>query len=301
MQDKFSGCLVGFNLGDAFGQPLENLEETEIRNKYGFLEEITEVDGSGITKILINMTNAVLADPLNPFPLLFNALEEEVLKKPQFYSHALFSVLKAYKLFGFLPGKIKNYLIKGLKESPDSCEILPVVIPAALIYMDDEIFRGVTENFAQIINPHTAVAYLGLFYGFFLKELLISKNRIKAYEEALKKADFYTIKEILAVARAFRERLYHLPYKNACDLQTKNFVADIVESAVYIFLAEDKPFDIIVKSANLGGGAASRTAAAGALAGAYWGQKSLPEQLLLKLNQLSLLIDLGSKLWVKKW
>jgi ADP-ribosylglycohydrolase len=34
-QDNFRGCLVGGAIGDAFGSPVEFLQYSDIRNKYG--------------------------------------------------------------------------------------------------------------------------------------------------------------------------------------------------------------------------------------------------------------------------
>jgi len=309
MKEKYTGCLLGFYLGDALGVTLENMNEKEIRNKYGVFQEIAgggpfnlpPGEGSDDTKILIITATSILRAPENPYPLLLEALQEEVLKRPELYGTATRTALEAYELFGFIPEKIESYLISRLGERLCGNGSLPRIIPTALYYSDDDVFRNYALNLSRLTHPHSVVDYTGLFLGFFVKELLTEVNRLKAYEEALKKADFYLKRATLTKARASRERLYRLSYLNACDLKTGGFVTDTVEAAVYIFLAEDNPLDIIIKSANLGGDADSRAALAGALAGIYYGREKLPEELLKKLTEPSQLEQLGELLWVKKW
>ena len=42
IRDKYIGCLVGGAIGDALGYPIEFLKESEIKNKYGFVEYYRE-------------------------------------------------------------------------------------------------------------------------------------------------------------------------------------------------------------------------------------------------------------------
>ncbi|NYE58733.1 ADP-ribosylglycohydrolase family protein [Carboxydothermus ferrireducens] len=309
MKEKYTGCLLGFYLGDALGVTLENMEEKEIRNKYGVFQDIAgggpfnlpPGEGSDETIILTKTAEAILQDPENPFPYLLEELQKEISKRPELYGIATRTSLEAYGIFGADLEKIENYLISKLGERLCGNGSLPRIIPTALFYGDDEVYRQYALILSRLTHPHPVTDYLVVFCGFFLKELLQTKNRLKAYEEALKKSDFYLKRETLAQARASRERLYRLSYLNACDLKTGGFVTDTVEAAVYIFLAEDNPLDIIVKSANLGGDADSRAALAGALAGIYYGRAKLPEELLKKLTQPSHLEQLGELLWVKKW
>ncbi|GAV21822.1 ADP-ribosylglycohydrolase family protein [Carboxydothermus pertinax] len=309
MKEKYTGCLLGFYLGDALGVTLENMEEKEIKNKYGIFQDITgggpfnlpPGEGSDDTNILIITATSILRDPENPYPILFEALQKEVLKRPELYGTATRTALEAYELFGFIPDKIESYLISKLGERLCGNGSLPRIIPAALFYSNDEIFREYSLKLSRLTHPHPVTDYVALFTGFFVKELLSNTNRLKAYEEALKKTDFYLKRETLAKARVSRERFYRLSYLNACDLKTSGFVTDTVEASVYIFLAEDNPFDIIIKSANLGGDADSRAAITGALAGAYYNREKLPGELLTKLTRFTLLEHLGHQLWAKRW
>ncbi|GAV25703.1 hypothetical protein ciss_16360 [Carboxydothermus islandicus] len=309
MKEKYTGCLLGFYLGDALGVTLENMEEKEIRNKYGVFQDIAgggpfnlpPGEGSDETVLLTLSAEAILENPENPFHSFLEALKQAVSEKPEMYGTATKTAVEAYAQLGSDIEGIKSYLRTKLGERLCGNGSLPRVVPAALFYTEDETYRDYALRFSRVTHPHPITDYLIVFTGFFLKELLNSPNRLKAYEEALKKADFYLKRETLAEARASRERLYRLSYLNACDLKTGGFVTDTVEAAVYIFLAEDNPLDIIVKSANLGGDADSRAALAGALAGVYHGREKLPEDLIKKLTLLSHVESLGELLWVKKW
>jgi ADP-ribosyl-[dinitrogen reductase] hydrolase len=86
------------------------------------------------------------------------------------------------------------------------------------------------------------------------------------------------------------------PTTRADALPTTGYVLDTLRIAVWALLSNQSFEDAVVAAVNLGGDADTQGAVAGAVAGAHWGYKAIPDHWLQPLQGRDELLKLADRL-----
>lgn len=86
---------------------------------------------------------------------------------------------------------------------------------------------------------------------------------------------------------------------DAQDILRSGYVVDSLEAALWCFYMSDSFHDAILRAVNLGDDADTTAAITGQIAGAYYGERSIPEAWRKKLVMGDQIAEIAGQLWIK--
>ncbi len=291
-KDKLRGIIFGVALGDAMGGPLEFLDRSEIKIKYGKVEnmlgggwlDLEPGETTDDTDMTVAITMGVLSNWEAPINKIGEYFTQWFDTNPKDIGNTTRYAIESYKAIEDWEKACEeaHKLSKGKSAGNGS---LMRCAPLAFLYKNDykkmiEITRLQSKmthyddlcSEACCINNHT------------IWEILQGKEIRESIEIALEKYDSEN-----RYKACLTDDIDHK------DLQPTGFVVDTLRCSLYCLLNTDDFFDAIVMAVNLGGDADTIGAITGGIAGAYYGYESLPAIWVYQLKNFNELDDLSKE------
>ena len=263
------GAFIGLAIGDALGAPAEFLTRGEIRDKYGVLKEMV---GGGWLR-------------LKPGQVTDDTQMSLCIARAIATSRGWSQTAIAENLAAWLKSKpidvgdtcrrgIRNYMLKGTLETPDNewdggngaaMRMLPV---ALFTLGDTALLESCARQQAHLTHNH-ALSDAACIYLCRLLHLALtgrSMNRMRREAEQL-------ISEF--------PNFCFDPYKGLAT----GYVVDTMQTVFHCFF-KSRSFEMcLIETVNQGGDADTTGAIVGALAGAYYGEESIPARWFKRLDK----------------
>jgi len=276
------GAFIGLAIGDALGAPVEFMTRGEIRDKYGVLKEMV---GGG----WLRLKPGQVTDDTEMSLCLARAIAGTA-------TWSLTGV--ADNLAGWLRSKpidvgdtcrrgIRNYMLHGTMETPPNpwdggngaaMRNLPVGL---FTLGDPSLLENYTLQQAHLTHNHPFSDAASIYLGRLLHLALTGRSMQRMRRE---------VAQLLAQYPTFGFD----PYKGLAT----GYVVDTMQTVFHCFFRSLSFEGCVVETVNQGGDADTTGAIAGALAGAYYGEESIPARWRKKLNKalLAEIVELSEEL-----
>lgn len=263
------GAFLGLAVGDALGAPVEFMTSHEIRAKYGVLNDL--VGGGWLrlkpgqvtddTEMSLCIARAIAATGGWSITAIADNFAAWMKSKP-------------IDMGDTCRRGIRNYLLKGVLETPynqwDAGNgAVMRALPVYLYTLGDEalLARHAVEQ-ARITHNHPLSDAACIHFGRLVQLAILgySKNRLRRELEGL-----------LAEHPAFRFD----PYRGLAT----GFVVDTMQTVFHHFFRGRDFEECVVGTVNQGGDADTTGAICGMLAGAFYGEESIPRRWRKKMDR----------------
>lgn len=176
--------------------------------------------------------------------------------------------------------------------------ILSVVVYLHSIYGKDFDKRAmsVIHEVSALTHAHPRSLVGCGIYSLIAVQLLGGKTIPEAFQIGLSNAEKYYsdsefADEIEKYSRLWQEDFATLPEE---EIKSTGYVVDTLEAALWCLLNTKDYKSLVLKAVNLGYDTDTVAAVAGGLAGIYYGQKEIPKEWLLKLQNRESLEEIAS-------
>lgn len=282
--DRFEGTLVGLAVGDALGAPVEFgpqggfMTAQEIASRYG---TISEMIGGGELKLkpgeYTDDTNMMLciAESLaenrgyNPDDIA-QRFVRWYLTKPRDMGHTTRAALRKI-------AKGVSWKEAGDKDRPSNGSVMRCA-PIGLFFAFEnaEILTKASIETSAITHSHRDAVLSCVVLNSMISQLVKGTGKWPAFRYAAEKAvkDDGFFENLILASSGKRD-------------PSSGLAVDTIVLAVNSFTAAKTFEEAVVSAVNLGGDTDTIGAVAGAIAGAHWGVKAIPERWSSKLNPYS--------------
>ena len=168
----------------------------------------------------------------------------------------------------------------GKKESDNGNGSLMRISPLALfLHGKDCNKETLVKEVSSITHAHPRSIIACYFYTIYLMNLLNNESKLDAYKKAVKKTksdlnnEYYTI-EFKYFKRVFSGDIMNI---NKNDISSTGYVVHTLEASLWCFLNFRSYEEVVLNAVNLGDDTDTIGAIAGSMAGAFWGEQSIPE------------------------
>ncbi len=296
--DKFSGTLLGLAIGDALGAQVEFKPR-------GSFDPVTDMQGGGPhdlepgywtddTSMALCLAESLIESDFD--------LKGQLAKYLKWYQEGYLSStgecfdignntadsLNHYKLTGELPPEKERAAGNG-----SLMRLAPVPM-----YCHRDFARAVEYSGQSSLTTHNNIMAIDAcrFVGGLIQKFINSKDKSTAYKEQ----EINATAAILSLDnRVLKAISGALAKESAAKISSDGFVINSLEASLWAFYQGDSFKEALLKSVNLGHDADTIGAITGQLAGAFYGQKAIPEPWIKKLAYrekiLSLIEDLFRK------
>lgn len=270
------GAFLGLAIGDALGAPVEFMTRGEIRDKYG---EMREMVGGGWLR-------------LKPGQVTDDTEMSLCIARAIVAGDGWSLTGIAENLAGWLKSKpidvgdtcrrgIRNYMLRGMLETPpnewDAGNGAAMRnLPVALYTLGDaELLERYTLQQGHLTHNHPLSDAASITFGRLLHLALTGRSMRRLRREA---------DQLVAQHPTFAFD----PYKGMAT----GYVVDTMQTVFHCFFRSRSFEECVVETVNQGGDADTTGAIAGALAGAFYGEESIPERWRRRLDR-KLVAELG--------
>lgn len=306
--ERFTGCMVGAAIGDAFGMPLEFLSRRDIKRIYGGL--VTEMLEPGPyspykhlkrgqytddTQMMIALAEAIIEAGF-PDPYRIAAKFVEWYHSPENNRGPGIGCMEACRRLAQ-----GAYWDRAGSDSAGNGAAMRVM-PVALMYHGD-IPRMLEFARQQSVITHKdqravqGAQLIALAIDYLLKhqppQALIDYMLPYAGIDEIKR-QLLKVKDMLESDRGEGEMVFaHME-----ELGTSGYIVHTLGSALYAFMCSPGDFKrVVATAANAGGDADTAACIAGAMAGAYNGFEAMPREWFMQLEDHDRIFELGQRLY----
>lgn len=284
--DRFRGCLVGLACGDALGGPVEAIPGTPRTNRDKLHTEMT---GGGFFKLVPGQ----ITDDTDMALCLAESLVCQKAFDPA-------EVAERYKIWFFdnpigtgktieaamlalkngVPWNYAGFSEKG-NASLGNGSLMRCAPLAMRYYVDDDSLARHSRTDSQLTHPHPNCVYAVIETNWLIAAFLRGESKQQALDHAkgLQKTllpnlggpriEWFSMQDVLSVWQT-RETLKKKLKPSSVDLTC--------HLAYESFFLTDSFEQALVKAANQGGDADTIAAVAGGIAGAFYGEKAIPDR-----------------------
>ncbi len=297
MLNKFRGSLLGLAVGDAIGGPLEFMSANQILIKHGVVETMI---GGGWQNL---RPGQYTDDTFLMIATSESLIEEKKVDVVNLTAHYLKWFHTNPRDIGTTTRPVLSHVDAGLsikeaslryhQELPGKNEdndFLPRCVPLSLLYFSEpnELIKQ-TFEVAQLTHFDPKIAS-----GAVLLNLILSRI---FNGETDKKIILSQVNQLLddnefGVYNVMPEILQ----KKKESLRVSTRMQDTIETAMWFWYKSKNFKDSIIPAINMGGDSDTIGAVIGALTGAYYGEESIPEEWLQRLEDKNIISNLGKKL-----
>jgi len=262
-------AFIGLAIGDALGAPVEFMTRGEIRDKYGVLKEMV---GGG----WLRLKPGQVTDDTEMSLCIARAIAQAGCWSCTGIADNLAAWLKSKPIdVGDTCRRgIRNYLLHGVVKTPPNewdggngaaMRMLPV---ALYTLGDTPLLEGCTLEQAHLTHNHALSDAACVTIGKLVHLALTGRSMRRMRREADQMiAEFHTF--------GFE------PYKGLAT----GYVVDTMQTVFHCFFRSRSFEGCVIDTVNQGGDADTTGAIAGALAGAYYGEGSIPARWRKKLDR----------------
>jgi ADP-ribosyl-[dinitrogen reductase] hydrolase len=263
------GAFIGLAIGDALGAPVEFMTRGEIRDKYGVLKEMV---GGG----WLRLKPGQVTDDTEMSLCIARAIAKAAGWSVTGIADNLAVWLKSKPIdVGDTCRRgIRNYMLKGIVETPPNewdggngaaMRMLPV---ALFTLGDGHLLESCALQQAHLTHNHALSDASCLTIGKLVHLALTGLSMRRMRQEA---------DQMTAKFPTFRFE----PYKGLAT----GYVVDTMQTVFHCFFRSRSFEGCVIDTVNQGGDADTTGAIAGALAGAYYGEESIPARWRKKLER----------------
>ena len=293
IKDKIFGSVFGAVIGDALGMPTENLTKEEIKKLYGFVDNYVEPKNYLSGKL----NKGEWTDDTEQAICLIKSLIKEGINIEKFAKCLIAWRNKNPPDIGLTSLMAIDKLIKNDYSGVDSssCGAAMRIYPLGIVFHNNphKLKEEVIKASKITHNNKTAIAG-ALAIAFFVSRALNNKKDFNLLDEC-----YNYIKDI---DDEFAKKL--LEIKNFKDIdKAHNYFGtgvkteEVVPSAIATYLLTNNFKEGMLKCINAGGDTDSLASMYGAMAGAYYGFKSIPKEWIEGLNNKDYIYELANYLY----
>jgi ADP-ribosylglycohydrolase len=297
LRDLFEGCVLGVAIGDALGMPTEGMQRDEIKKLYGYVEDF-------LPSPLGDLKEGEWTDDTEQMVILAESIIDRIYLDPNDFASKLVSWAETSSKIRTGPTTRRAIinLSRGIpwdRAGIDSatCGAAMRVAPIGLVYHFNldlveryaVISAFVTHRnesaFAGAIAVATAISTI---VSDFDEEEMIAEvvSRIKKYDPL--------ISEKISYAAEIKDSGLEVAVEK---LGNSIMTWDVVPMAFYCFFSSKDFSEAVKKGANAGGDTDSISAIAGAIAGAKFGAKKIPEDWKRRVKDSTYLLKVAGLLY----
>lgn len=263
------GAFIGLAVGDALGAPVEFMTRGEIETKYGVLKEMV---GGG----WLRLKPGQVTDDTEMSLCLARAIRDAGGWTLTGAADNLAAWLKSKPIdVGDTCRRgIRNYMLRGMTETPPNewdggNGAAMRTLPVSLCTLgDDALLESCTREQAHLTHNHPYSDAACICLGRMLHAALMGLSLRRLRREA---------EQLVAQHPSFNFD----PYKGLAT----GYVVDTMQTVFHCFFRSRSFEGCVVDTVNQGGDADTTAAIAGALAGAYYGDESIPAKWRKKLDK----------------
>ncbi len=296
MKDKIFGSVFGAIIGDALGMPTEILTKEEIKKLYGFVDNYVEPKNYLSGKL----SKGDWTDDTEQAICLIKSLTKEGVDIKKFANYLIEWKNKNPPDIGLTSlmaiEKLKNNDYSGIDSS--SCGAAMRIYPLGIVFYNNlkKLKEGVIKASKITHNNKTAIAG-ALSIAFFVSRALNDKKDFILLDECynyIKDIDEEFAKKLLEIKnfKNFNE-LSHIYNYFGTGVKTE----EVVPSAIATYLLTNNFKEGMLKCINAGGDTDSLASMYGAIAGAYYGFKSIPKEWINGLKNKEVVFKLAERLY----
>lgn len=176
--------------------------------------------------------------------------------------------------------------------------ILPYVLYG--FHLEDDVRVKQIREISGITHRHTRSVLSCIYYDMYVRELLLTKDKLKAYSLANKKFKAYVNKhghqdEIEYFEKILKGNLHLLPVE---EISSSGYVIYSLEASLWCFLTTNQFKEAVLLSVNLGGDTDTTASITGGIAGIYYGPESIPLKWLHYLKKRNEILDLSERFYL---
>lgn len=262
-------AFIGLAVGDALGAPVEFMTRGEIRDKYGVLKEMV---GGG----WLRLKPGQVTDDTEMSLCLGRAISKAGAWDLPGAADNLAAWLKSKPIdVGDTCRRgIRNYMLHGVIETPHNDwdggnGAAMRTLPVGLFTVGDaSLLENCTLQQAHLTHNHPYSDAAAIYLGRMLHLALTGRSMQRLRREA---------EHLITQHPSFNFD----PYKGLAS----GYVVDTMQTVFHCFFRSRSFEGCVVETVNQGGDADTTGAIAGALAGAYYGEESIPSRWRKKLNK----------------
>ncbi|MBO8181508.1 MAG: ADP-ribosylglycohydrolase family protein [Archaeoglobus sp.] len=297
LKDLFQGCILGVAIGDALGMPTEGMGFDEIRRTYGFVEDL-------LPSPLGDLKAGEWTDDTEQMIILAESIVDRIYLDPDDFASKLVSWAEnAFKIrSGQTTRQALRNLLRGVpwdKAGVDSatCGAAMRVAPIGLVY---HFNLDLVERYAVIsasVTHKNDSAFAGaVAVSMAISTLISDFNEEEMLAEVISRSGKYDplLSEKISYVGEIRDAELEYAVEK---LGNSIMVWDVVPMAFYCVLSSKNFSEAVKKGANAGGDTDSIAAIAGAISGAKFGVKEIPENWKKSVKDSSYLLKLADQLY----
>ncbi|ABR55389.1 ADP-ribosylation/Crystallin J1 [Methanococcus vannielii SB] len=292
MLEKFQGSIFGLAIGDALGMPSEWLTSEEIKEKYGVIDDFLEPRNKfeGILKA------GTYTDDTDQMIAILKSFDDSGFNNEIFIQE----LIKWYKRnpigIGSTSKKAIQKLIEGDKTGCNSSSSGSAmrVGPLGLYYYDNygKLKETTIEATKLTHNSPEAIA-AALSVAFFVAESINGEKSEKSVEKCSKFIEDISLtfsEKIMSIANLSSPKEAYDFFKTGLD------ATECVPSAISGFVLTNSFKEGMISVVNAGGDTDSMGSMYGAISGAYYGIKDIPNNWTFRIKDKELFYELSKKL-----
>ena len=295
--------LIGFAIGDAFGVPVEFNEREYVKslnlsNMITGTYNVPKGSWSDDTSMVIATMDSIInnnainyKDIMDNFIKLVDNGEFTSLGYAFDVGNTITKSLNKYK-------ESNDEMSSGSGELMDNgngslMRILPISIYCILNNLSNEEIINIITKSSSITHSHE-ISILGcLIYTLYLKEIINSKNKLKAFEYIINFDYSHFSNDTLKVYdRLLNENFLDIKED---DIKSTGYIVDTLESVIYSINSSTSYKESVITAVNLGNDTDTIGALTGSIAGILYGISNIPEDFLNDLVKIDYLIDYACK------
>lgn len=296
--------LIGFAVGDAFGVPVEFLERDYVKSlnldsmitgthnvEKGVWSDDTSMIIATMDSIINNVGNINYKDIMENFIKLIDNGEFTSTGFAFDVGATITKSLNKYK-------NTKDELNSGCNDYMDNgngsvMRVLPISLYCILNNLNDEETKELIDKVSSLTHRHN-ISKLGCYiYTMYLKEIIRSKNKIKAFEYILN-LDYrsYGDETVKKYEKLLNESFIDIKEE---EIKSTGYIVYTLESVIYSINNSSNYKEAILTSINLGFDTDTIGALTGAVAGILYGVNDIPNNWLKDLQKKDYLIEYANK------
>jgi len=304
LSEKIHSAIYSSVVGDALGVPVqfatrEELNLCAVKNMlgYGRYDQPEGTWSDDTSMILCTIESLCRGFDLEDMGLAFCRWLFDGYWTPSGY--VFDAGLTTFMALDNIRTEGKSARISGCKTEDDNGNgSLMRILPAALYFHNYGIpqFLTTIHQISAITHAHPRALIGCGIYSLFVRELLSTDNKEKAYETAIKTAlEYYNTqpeckKELPHFIRILSQKI---PSATESDIRSSGYVIDTLEASIWCFMRHSDTKSILLTAVNLGLDTDTTGTVAGGLAGIQYGLTGIPQEWLNSLarkNEIDYLV-----------
>lgn len=296
MEDKFIGALLGTGVGDALGAYFEGCRfSSTIKLSIDKMESRYLGVYTDDTEMMIILAESIIKEKRLKASFFVKELAAKFNPR-RGYGYGTMTVLRQIKR-GVNWREATHRVFEGGSYGNGGCVR---VAPVSLAYHDNKkLLLKATEYSCIVTHSHPLGIEGCLLQAYAISLALEGMDKENILNELSKLAryDVYSrklsqIEKLLKKKASLEEAVY--------TLGNLSNAPDSMPLALYLFLKNNNFESTIINAVKCGGDTDSIAAMAGALAGAYYGYRSIPKRFVEKLEDRDKILELARELWKLK-